>query len=233
MVISFFLYYLRVLQSLSIYSIKFRRRCSTGFWIRLWLWNYALQRYIHRNSHRKCSLKKVVLKIFAIFTGKHLCCSFFLINFQAWNMWEQLLLYPGLPEIESSQQQLTASRCLTSAMLVVYLLYRVPIVHRYRTPQLLSCITHTLIFQKNNDVWFRSSRPAVFCKKVVLGNFAKFTGKHLCQSLFINKVAASGLQLHQKRDSGRCFPMNSAKFLRTPFFTDYLRWLLLLIWALG
>ena len=35
----------------------------------------------------------------------------------------------------------------------------------------------------------RSSRPEVFCKKVVLRNFRKFTGKHLCQSLFLNKVA--------------------------------------------
>ena len=34
----------------------------------------------------------------------------------------------------------------------------------------------------------RSSRPDVFCKKGVLRNFAKFTGKHLCQSLFFNKV---------------------------------------------
>ena len=29
----------------------------------------------------------------------------------------------------------------------------------------------------------RSSRPEVFCKKGVLRNFAKFTGKHRCQSL--------------------------------------------------
>ena len=35
----------------------------------------------------------------------------------------------------------------------------------------------------------RSSRPDVFYKKGVLGNFAKFTGKHLCQSLYFNKVA--------------------------------------------
>ena len=33
-----------------------------------------------------------------------------------------------------------------------------------------------------------SSRPEVFCKKHVLGNFTKFTGK-ICTSLFINKVA--------------------------------------------
>ena len=36
---------------------------------------------------------------------------------------------------------------------------------------------------------YRSSRPEVFCKKGVLKNFAKFTRKHLCQSLFLNKVA--------------------------------------------
>ena len=37
----------------------------------------------------------------------------------------------------------------------------------------------------------RSSRPEVFCKKVVLRNFAKFTGKQLCQRpqayIFIKK----------------------------------------------
>ena len=39
-------------------------------------------------------------------------------------------------------------------------------------------------------------------KKVVLRNFTKFTGKHLCQSLFFNKVPGLGLQLYLKRDSG-------------------------------
>ena len=38
---------------------------------------------------------------------------------------------------------------------------------------------------------YRSSSPMVFCKKGVLKNFEKFTGKHLCQSLFFNKVAGS------------------------------------------
>ena len=35
---------------------------------------------------------------------------------------------------------------------------------------------------------YRSSCQEVFCKKGVLGSFAKFTGKHLCHSLFSNKV---------------------------------------------
>ena len=41
---------------------------------------------------------------------------------------------------------------------------------------------------------FRSSRTEVFCKKVVLRNFAEFTGNQLCQSLSFNKVA--GLTLY-------------------------------------
>ena len=42
----------------------------------------------------------------------------------------------------------------------------------------------------NNLIKFlRNSRLEVFCKKVVLKNFAKFAGKHLWQGLFFNKVA--------------------------------------------
>ena len=40
----------------------------------------------------------------------------------------------------------------------------------------------------------RSSRPKLFCKKIVLRNFSKFTGKHLCQSLFLIKLQAWGLR---------------------------------------
>ena len=36
----------------------------------------------------------------------------------------------------------------------------------------------------------RISHPGVFPNKIVLKNLAKFTGKPLCQSLFLNKVAA-------------------------------------------
>ena len=46
------------------------------------------------------------------------------------------------------------------------------------------------ILLKNFECYFRSSRPEVFCEKVVLKNFAKFTGKHLCQSLRTPPVVA-------------------------------------------
>ena len=61
-------------------------------------------------------------------------------------------------------------------------------------------------------------------------NFAKFTGKHLCQSLFFNKVP--GLwpaTLLKKRLWYRCFPVNFANFFfwETPFYIEHLWWLLL------
>ena len=70
----------------------------------------------------------------------------------------------------------------------------------------------------------RSSRPEVFCKKGVPRNFAIFTGKDLCQSVFFRPAT-----LLKKRLWHTCFPVNSAKFLRTPFFTEHLRWLLRII----
>ena len=58
-------------------------------------------------------------------------------------------------------------------------------------------------------------------KKGVLGNFIKFTGKHLRQSLFFNKVAGLRLAtLLKRRLWYRCFPVNFAKFLRTPFLKE-------------
>ena len=67
---------------------------------------------------------------------------------------------------------------------------------------------------------FKSSRSEIFCKKCFLRNFAKFIGKHLCQSLFFNKVAGRPVTLLKKRLWYRCFPVNFAKFLRTPFLQN-------------
>ena len=74
----------------------------------------------------------------------------------------------------------------------------------------------------------RSSRPEVFCKKSFLRNFAKFTGKQLSQSFFFNKFAGlRSATLLKKKFWHRCFPVNFAKFIRTPFFKKHLWWLLL------
>ena len=67
---------------------------------------------------------------------------------------------------------------------------------------------------KSEKIWkSQFAHPEVFYKNDVLRNFTKITGKHLCQILFFNKVA--GLR-------PPCFPVNFAKFLRTPFL-EHLR----------
>ena len=64
----------------------------------------------------------------------------------------------------------------------------------------------------------RSNRPGVFCKKGILRNFTKFIGKNLCLNLFFNKVASlRPVTLLKRRLRHCCFPVNFAKFLRTPF----------------
>ena len=58
-----------------------------------------------------------------------------------------------------------------------------------------------------------------FVRKGVFRNFAKFTGKHLCQSLLFNKIA--GLKpatLSKMRLQHRYFSADIAKILRTAFF---------------
>ena len=62
----------------------------------------------------------------------------------------------------------------------------------------------------------RSSHPEVFCRRGVLRNFAKFTGKHLSQSLFFNKVGKRERLWH------RYFHVSFAKFLRTAFLIEHL-----------
>ena len=60
--------------------------------------------------------------------------------------------------------------------------------------ELLNCLASCYLSR------YRSSHRRCSMKKGVLVNFpTKFTGNHLCQSLFFNKV---DLQLYYKRDSG-------------------------------
>ena len=75
---------------------------------------------------------------------------------------------------------------------------------------------------------FRGSSLKVFCKKGALKNFAKLIGKHLCQSLFFNKVKSLRPANYIKEKlSPRFFPVNFGKFLRKLIFIEHLWWLLL------
>ena len=55
----------------------------------------------------------------------------------------------------------------------------------------------------------------------ILRNFTKFTGKHLCQSFFFNKVAGLGpATLLKRRLWHGCFPVDFVKYPRTPFLQN-------------
>ena len=58
-------------------------------------------------------------------------------------------------------------------------------------------------------------------KKGALKNYSKFTGKHLCQSLFANKVPRLiPATLLTKALWHRCFPVNFVNILRTTFLQN-------------
>ena len=65
----------------------------------------------------------------------------------------------------------------------------------------------------------------MFCKEGVLRNFAKLTEKHLCQSLFFNKVA--GLRPGTVEALAQVFPCEFCEVSKSTFSTEHLRWLLL------
>ena len=68
----------------------------------------------------------------------------------------------------------------------------------------------------------------MFDKIGVFTNVANFSGKYMRLSLFFSKAAGPQAgNFIKKRFQDSCFPGKLAKFLRTPFLTDHLRWLLL------
>ena len=89
----------------------------------------------------------------------------------------------------------------------------------------------------NFDMFLLSSTRIIcsemFFKISALKNFAKITGKHLHQGIFFNKAVGPKLAslspatLLKKSPWPRCFTMSFEKLLRTVFFLEYLRWLLL------
>ena len=84
-----------------------------------------------------------------------------------------------------------------------------------------SCFGKKILLKRKKGS--RSSRPTVFCEKGVLRNFAKFTGKHLCQSLFFNKF----LFFIKKETLAQTFSCEFYEISKNTFFTEHLRWLLL------
>ena len=62
-----------------------------------------------------------------------------------------------------------------------------------KTPSKFAILSHIKPSNFRFVTWLGSSRQEVFSEKGVLRNFTKFTGKHLCRSLFLIKLQISGL----------------------------------------
>ena len=61
-------------------------------------------------------------------------------------------------------------------------------------------------------------------KKGVLRNFTEFTGKHLCQSLFFNKVAFLRLATLLKKETlAQVFFCKFCEVSKNTFFTEHVR----------
>ena len=66
----------------------------------------------------------------------------------------------------------------------------------------------------------RSSRPKVFYNKGALKNYGKFTEKHLCQGLVINKVA--GLSL-KKEALAQVLSCKIWEIFKNTYFEEHVR----------
>ena len=139
---------------------------------------------------------KGVLKIYSKFTGEHPCVSVISIT---------LVVASEVSPVNLLHINRTPfPRNISGRLLLFKFVFIIWLLFHYSLP---------IMHQRLSSV--RSSHRRYSVRKGVLRNFAKFTKKHLCQSLFFNNV--SGWGLFKKRLWHRCFAVNFAKYLRTPF----------------
>ena len=73
-----------------------------------------------------------------------------------------------------------------------------------------------------SDIQQQKQPPEVFCKKGILRNFAKFTGNHLCQSLYFNKIADLRPATLDSGTLAQVFSCEFCKIFKNNFFTEHL-----------
>ena len=77
-------------------------------------------------------------------------------------------------------------------------------------------------------VFLQKQPPEVFCKKGIFRKFAKFTGKHLCQTHFLNKVAGQDCNFIKKEAQAQVFSCEFSEISKNTFFASPERLLLFL-----
>ena len=120
--------------------------------------------------------------------------------------------------VECSQKLIiVAFKCSSMAVTIAVIPFKISYLKYFA--MLVFTLCFAIAYLGNS----KSSRFQVFFKIVVLRHFTNFTEKLLWWSLFLIKLQA----LSKKRIWHRCFPVKFMKFLRTTFFAEELRWLLL------
>ena len=71
----------------------------------------------------------------------------------------------------------------------------------------------------NSSYFFRSGHQTCSMKKGVLRNFTKFTGKHLCRTLFFKPKACNFIK---KETPAQMFSCEFCEIFRNTFFTEHL-----------
>ena len=86
----------------------------------------------------------------------------------------------------------------------------------------MAASAHNVISKEVENRFFRESSHQSCSAKGVTKNFAKFTGKLLCRSLFFNIVAGLVLQLYEKETPTQVFSCEFCKFFKNTFLTEHL-----------
>ena len=82
---------------------------------------------------------------------------------------------------------------------------------------------YRLINTSSCFVKFRISHQRCSVRKSVLRNFTKFTGKHLCQSLFFNKVTGLACNFIQKETLAQVLFCEFCEISKSAFLTEHVR----------
>ena len=149
----------------------------------------------------------------------------------SWNIFEQVVTVAYQISLETNCVEVSflvklhdwgSATFLRKQLTALDMVLNTPLSHKLST-----YYYNTDVCKDPND--YRSSRPEVFCKKGVLKNFAKFTGKHFCQSLFFNKVleAWRPATLFKKMTLAQVFSCEFCEISKTLFFIEHF-WQLLL-----
>ena len=106
---------------------------------------------------------------------------------------------------------------------VVYSLLPQILCARLRSNSLQSSIAFGTLLGDPEGRNCKSSHQRSSVKKGVLRNFTKFTGKHLRQSLFFNKVAGGACNFIKKETRAQVFSCEFCEIFKNTFFTEHLR----------